>query len=67
MVVAVVNRPSSKPHRAIYKVLDTSMLLASAYLYEINMTEDEIDRRILAQAAEENAGKDWRAISKPLR
>lgn len=66
MVDAVANRLSSKPRRALYKVFDTRVLRGSAYHYEVNMTEDEIDRLTLAAAAERYEGKDWREISEPL-
>jgi hypothetical protein len=66
MALSAVNRPSSKG-RAVYKVLDSFVVRAPAYEYEIDMTEDELDRLTLAQAAERYEGQDWREIFKPLR
>ena len=62
----VVNRPSNKA-TAVYKLLTSRTLHATEPIpFEANMTEDALDRLILAWAAEANEAKT-EGISKPLR
>jgi hypothetical protein len=67
VLLSVVNRPSSKPGQATYRVVESNVLHAASYEYEPHMTEDELDRLTLAQAAERYEGLDWRTAFKPLR